>query len=403
MIKICMLAFSYYPADPRVRREAEALVEAGMSIDVICLKSNTETRKEFFGSICVYRLPLQRKRGGKLRYLWEYAFFILLSFFKLSFLHLLKRYKLVHVHNMPDILIFSALIPRLTGAKIILDLHDPMPEVYMAKYSISISHPMIKLLCFLENYSISFSNIVLTPNISFRNLFISRGCPEEKIHIIMNSPDEKIFRRNYTNINTKGSSSNDKFVIMYHGTIVERNGLNVALNAISKVRKNIPNILFQVYGEGDFVKHFLKRVEDLNLQNIVNYHGHVSLETIATDIRSIDIGLIPNNKSVFTEINMPTRIFEYLCMGKPVIASRTRGILDYFDEDSLCFFEPGNSESLSEVILGLYSNPLKSQTILNKGITVYKEHRWELERQRFLNLVRDLLGIEERKSKLNST
>jgi glycosyltransferase involved in cell wall biosynthesis len=389
--RIAMLVFSYYPADPRPRREAEALVHEGISVDMICLKGDYELNQEVINGVHVYRLPVKRKRGGKLSYLLEYACFIMMSFFTLSMLYMRKRYKIIHVHNMPDILVFSALLPRLCGSKIVLDLHDPMPEVYMAKYFISDKHPIIRLLCLIEKYSVWFSDLVLTPNIAFRDLFISRGCLEEKIHIVMNSPDEAIFCGKNANKNKNETLNHKQFVLMYHGTIVERNGLDTALYAISHLRDKIPNLVFHVYGKGDFVKRFLEIVDELNLRQIVNYYGFIHLESIARAIEDIDIGLIPNKRNSFTEINMPTRIFEYLCMGKPVIAPKTKGIVDYFSEDSLNFFEPGSVANLSEVVLDVYRKPSHSRAVLDKGMANYHMHRWELQKHHFVDLMKELL------------
>lgn len=392
--QIAMVVFSYYPSDPRVRREAETLLQAGMSVDVICLGENLEPKRETVNGMNVYRLPCQRKRGGKLRYFWEYTYFIFLAFFTLSTLYIRKRYNLVHVHNMPDILVFSSLLPRMCGSKVILDLHDPTPEVYMAKYKMKYSDPFIRILCFLERYSIRFSNLVLTPNIAFRKLFISRGCPKEKIHIIMNAPDERIFCPTNAQKNDNKASDKNKFVLMYHGTIVERYGLDTALYAISQLNGKVSKLEFNVYGIGDYVERFLELVDELNLKDIVQYHGSVSLEEISKVIEGIDLGLIPNKKNVFTEINMPTRIFEYLSIGKPVIAPRTKGIMDYFDEKSLNFFEPDKTESLAQVILEVYSNPMRRRAVLNRGIAIYKKYRWELQRQNLLDLVTTLLDID---------
>jgi len=395
--RIAMVVFSIYPLDTRVRREAEALVEAGMTVDVICLKENTKPRKEVINGVNCWRLPIKHKRTGKMRNIWEYLYFIILSFFWLSLIHLRNRYKLVHVHNMPDVLVFSALIPRLTGAKVILDLHDPMPEVYMTKFSINKSHPVVRLLLFLEKYSICFSNLVLTPNIAFRNLFISRGCPEAKIHIIMNSPQESIFHRTETK-NNHSIENEDRFLIMYHGELTTRSGYNIALKAVDNLREKIPNLEFHVYGDGEFKIHFLDLIGELNLNNIVTYHGVVSLESIAVAIESINVGIVPNRKTPFTEINLPTRIFEYLSMGKPVVVPKTKGILDYFSEDSLHFFEAGNADNLADAILEVYNNPSKSQAVLNRGISVYQKHRWEVEKKKFIDLVTDLARNENHKN-----
>lgn len=396
---VAILVFSYYSEDPRVRREAEALCTSGMSVDVVCLRKSSERNREIINGVHVYRLPIQRKRTGKLRYLWQYTYFGFLAFFAMSVLGLRRRYDLVHVHNMPDFLVFSALIPRVAGAKLILDLHDPMPEVFMTKYCLSESHPVVRFLVMGERLSILFSNLVLTPNIAFRDLFISRGCPKDKIHIVMNSPQETIFQTNNKKVKKNGKGKRSQFTIMYHGTISEWKGLNTALKAINLARDQIPNIVFDVYGEGDFVQAFLEYVEELNLKDVVSYHGHVSLENIARAIETKDVGLIPNNSSPFANINLPTRIFEYLCMRKPVIVSRTKGVLDYFYEESLHYVEPGSAESLAERIIEVYKNPSRSRAVLERGIAVYQAHRWEVERQHFVELITDLIGANPSQAK----
>lgn len=390
-----MIVHNYYPTDVRVRREAETLIETGMSVDVICLRKEYEQFKEEINGVRLYRINLTHKRGSTWRYLFEYAYFFFRVFLKLTILHLRKRYHIIHVHNMPDILVFAALFPRLTGAKILLDLHDPTPEVYMAKYLKQLTHPVIKILCLLEKLSIQFSHQVITPNKAFKERFISRGCPPGKIDIVMNTPMEKIFHGNITNHKSIKPSNNQKFVIMFHGSIVERHGLTTVLKVLNKVRKKTPNLLFKVYGEGDFVEKFINQVKEFNLSDIVEYNGWVPNEKIGEAILEIDVGLISNDLNPFTEINFPTRIFEYLSLDKPVIVPRTQGILDYFDDDSINFFNPGDVDSLVNVILRLYHKPAKQQKILERGVNVYNQYRWETQKQHFIDII---ISLIDRKS-----
>lgn len=366
------------------------MVEAGWAVDVLCLRKEKEKQEEEVNGVHVFRLPGKRTRGGKLWYLWEYGWFLLQAFFKLSLLHLRRPYRAVHVHNMPDLLVFSAMLPRLSGAKIILDLHDPMPEVYMAKYSIGRSHPAILLLSFLEKQSIKFAHVVLTPNIAFRDLFVSRSCPEEKIHIVMNSPQETIFKES-SGPREKPDGKRDSFIVMYHGSIMEWFGLEIALQALLHLQEKIPNLRLDVYGDGDFVQGFLRRINEFGLEKTVRYHGYRPQEKIAEAIREVDVGVIPNPLSPFTRLNFPTRIFEYLSMAKPVIAPKTKGILDYFDEGDLYFFEPGDPRSLAGVILEVYRNPVRRQEVLQRGMKVYQRYRWELQRKNLIEAVRPLL------------
>lgn len=394
--RIAMVVFSYYPSDTRVRREAEALVEAGMSVDVICLRWHREPTKEIINGVCVYRLALKRKRGRRLSYILQYIAFIFLAFVKLSISHLAKHYDIIHVHNMPDILVFAALLPGLSGSKVLLDIHDPTPEVYMAKYSVRRTHPAIRLLTFLEKCSIRFSDLVITPNIAFRNVFISRSCPDRKVQIVMNSPPENIFHNDAVKVNESQRKNPDEFVMMYHGTIVERNGLDTALEAIACLQEEIPNLVFHVYGNDEYVDQILNLVNKLDLNNVVKFHGFLPWEMIPGEIQLIDLGVIPNKMNPFNNINLPVRIFEYLSLGKPVVAPRTQGIMDYFDEKSLFFFEAGNADSLSKAILEVYRNPIRCQEVTNRGISTYSKYRWESQRRHFVGLVKNLL--ENRKT-----
>ncbi len=388
-IRVGMVCFSYYPEDVRPRRECEALTEEGMSVDMICLKKPGEPSTEVVNGVTAYRLPVRRRRGSMGRYIFEYALFFLLSFFKLTLLYIRKRYQIVQIHNMPDFLVFAALIPKLFGARIILDLHDPMPEVFVSKYANGHLSRTIRLLRTIEKWSVRFANVILTPNIAFRDIFASRSCGEDKIHIVMNSPQEDIFEK-YADPIPGDPASRGTFKLMFHGTVVERHGLDIALGAIDRIRPQIPGIEFNVFGQGDYVETFLDIVAERGLQDVVNYHGQVQLEQIVRNISSNDVGLIPNKLSTFTNLNFPTRIFEFICMKKPVIVPRTRGILDYFDEDSLFFFEAGDADSLAERILDIYTNRDRSREVLDKGYAVYNRYRWELQSKQYVDLVSSL-------------
>jgi glycosyltransferase involved in cell wall biosynthesis len=389
-----MVVYSNYPKDSRVRREAEGLVKAGMSVDVISLKGDGELLNAQINNVNIHRINIRKKRGSKLQYLWQWSFFLVAAFVKLSWLQIVKKYHIVHLHNMPDIIVFSAFLCKLIGAKLILDLHDPMPEIYKTKYNITGFHPIIRVLEFLEALSIRFVDLVITPNIAFRNLFISRGCPPNKIHIVMNSPQENIFQSEFQNRNRDDDQKQNEFIIMYHGYISEYNGLDIAIEAIVRVRKKIPKLVFHVYGSGNYLERVQEQINRLNLNDIVRVHGAVPIECIAQAIKSINVGIISNKMTPFTALNFPTRIFEYLIMGKPVIAPRTQGILDYFDEDSLFFFEPGNVDDLAKQIIKLNSKRSQCQKIVNKGVKVYHQYRWELQQKHFANLVAGVLGLD---------
>ena len=407
---VAVVLYSYYASDPRPRRETEAMARAGARVDVICLrKNNSEPATENLNGVNVFRIPLKRRRSGKAIYIFQYAWFWTASFFLLTLWSLRKRYKLVHVHNMPDFLVFSGWFPRLRGAKIILDLHDPMPELFRSIYGMDENHFVVRSLKSMEKKSIAFADLVITPNLAFKELFTSRSCPSRKIQTVMNSPETEIFRprmngvlqNGHPNGSTLENNAGERFTLMYHGLIVERHGLDLAVEAVAKLAGKIPGITLNLYGERtEYLEKILALAEMLNLKDAIQFHGFKTLGEIASDISKIDLGLVPNRLSVFTEINFPTRIFEYLAMNKPVIVPLTRGIRDYFTDDEMLFFKPNNADDLAAKIEWAYQNPAKLRLLVEKGRRIYEKNCWDLEQEKFLGMVGGIIKPENREVQL---
>jgi glycosyltransferase involved in cell wall biosynthesis len=391
--RVAMVVFSYYTNDPRPRRAAEALAGMGMSVDLVCLRQSAEDPKhEVLNGVNVRRVSLTRQREGVFRYFYQYAVFLLITSGIFAARSLTRRYAMVYVHNMPDFLVLCGLIPKAYGAKLVLDLHDPMPELMRTIFELPEEATSVRLLKFVEKWSIRLANSVVTVNRACAKLFASRSCRPEKITVVMNSPDEEIFRLRHRRTMADNRDGNKPFVIMYHGSLVERNGLDLAVEAFAKVRAVIPNAELRVYGgRNAFLDRVLDSVRKQGLEG-VHYLGSKKLEEIVKAIEECDVGIIPNQRNIFTEINTPTRIFEYLALEKPVIAPRVPGICDYFDEGSLIFFELGNARDLARQIEHVFHSPDDAREKLKRGLEVHRAHRWRDERLQLLGLVDELLS-----------
>jgi glycosyltransferase involved in cell wall biosynthesis len=393
------VVFSSYPADPRPRRAAEALAREGASVEVICLKeSDEEQPREIFNGIDITRVPLKRYRGGKLSYVLQYGTFILLAGSILAGRAWKRRYDLVHIHNMPDVLVFSALVPKILGAKVILDLHDPMPELMMTIFELRGDSSAVRFLKVLEKWSLCFADSVLVVNEACKKIFSARSCSAAKITVVMNSPDEGIFR--FRESPKQAPSPRDlsqPFVLMYHGSLVERHGLDLAVTALRQLRNAIPNAELRIYGRSTpFLEQVMDSVRDSELQEMVRFLGPKKLEEIAQAIGECDVGIIPNRRSIFTELNTPTRIFEYLSQGRPVIAPGSPGILDYFGPHELVLFKLGDADDLATKIEYVFAHPEETLRMVERGQQVYRTHRWSSERSRFLSVAAGLLKGEKR-------
>jgi glycosyltransferase involved in cell wall biosynthesis len=393
--RAAVVVFSYYPADPRPRRAAETLVREGMKVELLCLREHpSDARRETVNGVDVLRLPLRRRRGGALGYLMQYVTFLLSCLVTLGARSLTRRYSLVHVHNMPDVLVLSALVPKVLGAKVLLDLHDPMPELMTTIFGLPPESAPVRLLHRLERLSIGFADLALTVNIACKRLFASRSCRPEKMQVIMNAPDEDIFRfRAVGEAPSAARPSDQPFVIMYHGSLVERNGLDLAVDALARARASVPSARLRVYGASTpYLERVMESVKARGLSAAVDYLGPRRIEDIARAIEQCDVGIIPNKRNIFTQLNTPTRIFEYLALGKPVIAPRADGILDYFEEDALVYFELGDAQDLAQRIEYVFSHPREIVETVRRGQDVYRAHAWRREREAFVRLTGELLS-----------
>ncbi|PYI77798.1 MAG: hypothetical protein DMF04_05400 [Verrucomicrobia bacterium] len=245
----------------------------------------------------------------------------------------------------------------------------------------------------MEKRSIAFSDLVLTVNIACQNLYSARSCRRDKIRVVLNSPDDHIFRFRSANLNeSNGEMLAKSYSILYHGSLVARNGLDLAVKALETIRRSIPNVKLVICGDRTpFLDKAMELARERQLENNIDYLGVQNLNGIVAAISASDLGIIPNQKNIFTEINTPTRIFEYLALGKPVIAPRTRAIQDYFGDHDLLYFELGNAEDLARQIEYAFSHSKEVAEITQRGQGVYLDHTWTREKSQFLDAVGELV------------
>jgi glycosyltransferase involved in cell wall biosynthesis len=392
--RAAVVLYSYYASDPRPRRETEALHRAGMDVDVICLREDGEPANEIIDGVNVHRIPLKRRRAGKITYALQYLSFLVSATTLLSWWRLRRRYHLVHVHNMPDFLVFSALVPKLLGARVILDLHDPMPELLVTIFGLKERSFGVRLLKFLEKRSIRFADHILTVNQACKEIFSGRSCPPEKIQVLMNVPDERVFQYRHC-LDYPKPGPDAPFIVMFHGSIVERNGLDIAVEALRLLRQSVPAAELWVYGSATPFLHKVMNPASLNgLSGAVHYLGPKSQKEIVAAIQTCDVGVIPNRNNAFTEINTPTRIFEYLSVGKPVVSPRSKGITDYFGPDDMIYFDLGDAAGLAKQLEFIHRHPDRTRAITARAQQIYQRQSWSHARHEFIGRVAQLLGVK---------
>jgi len=380
-----MIAYTFYPSDARVRLEAETLAaQNGNQVTVLTPKINETPNNYVLNGVIVKELnSLKYTDYSFHKYLLSYIKFTFCAFLACTKLYLHKILDVVHIHNMPNFLIFAAIVPRIFGKKIVLDLHDSVPEIYAAKFHSS-SSKIFKILCLEEYVCTCLAQKLLCVNNIQRNLLVERGIPSEKITVIMNMPDTNMFspreEKQYK------PEKNEKFRLVYHGTITRRLGIDLAIRAVSSLVHSIPNIEFHIWGHGDYLNACKKLSQTLGVQDYIFFHDTVPVHKLQEILCEMDLGVVPNRQSIATEIMLPVKLLEYVAMEIPVVVPKLKTIQYYFSNDMVSYFDPGDVKSLSRAVYTLYSNKILRIKQSRNALGFLQKYRWHRHRNDFLNL-----------------
>lgn len=379
-----MVVYSHFSKDARVRRYAESLARKNIVVDIICLKENYTPKNS---KISLIQFPINRRRLHPLWYIVEYISFFLFSIFMLSKRSLHKKYQIIHVHNMPDFLVFCGLVPKLAGAKIILDMHDPMPELYLSKFNKRPNHILYKLLVFIEGASCRFAHVVLTANDTFKALFIKRHKNlSRKIHTILNCPDPRIFK-----FKPKTAKIGNRFTLLYMGTVEERFGLDIAIKSIALLSHKLKAIRLIIIPkldyEGSYLTMLKKMVGDLGLAQHVEFLPPKPLEEIVPVVQNADIGIVLARKNIFTQRIFPVKLLEFVQLGIPVIATQTRQLENYFDSTSIKFLKKTSTSHFSKAVTSLYKNKALMKELPKNAARYLITHNWFKEEKKYQMII----------------
>jgi glycosyltransferase involved in cell wall biosynthesis len=385
-MRVCMLAYTYYELDNRVKRYAETLTKRGDCVDVVALKRVGQPDNEVINGVQLYRIQNRViNEKSKLTYLYKLILFLLNSGLFLTKKHLSRSYDLVHVHSVPDFEVFAALIPKLMGAKVILDIHDIVPELYTTKFRVTNDSPIFKLLVLIEKASGAFADHVIVANHIWHKTLVSRSLAERKCSVIMNYPNSRLF------MIQPAPRRDGTVTLLYPGTLSWHQGIDIAIRAIALVKKQIPTVQFHIYGDGHEKINLARLISDLKLNEHVILHDLVSSEEMAHIMSKSDIGIEPKRNDPFSGDAFSTKILEFMAIGIPVIASRTRVHCYYFNDQVLRFFPSDDVAGLAEGILELVQNKDIRQRYVENAKTFVEQFNWSKKANIYLDLVDSLV------------
>lgn len=386
-MRVCMVSYSFYESDTRIMQYANALAKRGDTVEVIALRRRKAPATEDINGVTVCRIQSRDvNEKGRLSYLVRILRFMLAATLAITRRHFARPYQIVHVHSVPDFLVFAAVIAKLLGARVILDIHDILPEFYASKFGITRESFLFKLLVFIERISIAFSDHVIIANGIWKERLLSRSVAPAKCTSIINYPDPELFVRQ------PKLSHNGKFVILYPGTLNRHQGVDIAVRSFGRVAHKMPDAVFHIYGEGPDKQRLIDLSRELGVSDRVQVHDFLPAKQIARVMANADLAVVPKRaSSSFGNEAASTKIMEFMSVGVPVIVSRTNIDTLYHDESRVKFFQSENEEELAEAIYLLWSQPRLRQQLSESASAYIEGNSWTTRRLDYLALV-DRLG-----------
>ncbi len=394
---VCIVRHSFYPFELNVKREAEALRAAGHDVHVVCLRKRGEAARETVEGVHVHRLPVGHRRGNILRYLFEYNLFFALAFMRLVRLHRRLNFVAVQVNTMPDYLVFAALYPKVKGARVVLHLHEPVPELFRTMFHDRwYTGWFIALVKIAEQRAIRFADRAITVTEEMKRNYVARGADAGKITVVVNVPDDRHFRiENFAHLRDRIAAIKAEeraagvFRVLTHGAIEKRYGFDLIVRGVAMAREHVPGIQFRFMGEGGYLADVLRIAETVNMTDRVQHLGFLPFEQMIEEILLADVCVVAVQENPYSVLVHTNKMYEYVALRRPVIASRLASVAAYFPDDALLFFEPGRDESLAGTLRHAFENPDEMARRVEAATAIYQRYRWESERRKYLAVYTD--------------
>lgn len=385
-LRVAMVSYSFYETDNRVLRYASTLAKRGDYVDVFALRGEGKPVEEEMDGVHIHRLQARvLNEKSRFSYGWRICQFLARAAVLVAKYDFEKRYDILHIHSVPDFMVLSALIPKLRGTPVILDIHDILPELYTSKFNSGKQSRLFRILVAVERASCRFANHVIIANDIWRERLLSRSLTPDKCTVVLNSPDRSIF-----NQAGNGHSQNGKFLMLYPGSLNWHQGLDIAVRAFATISKDMPQTEFHIYGEGPSKNTLLELIKELGVEHQVKMPSTRSLREIAQIMATANLGIVPKRKDNFGNEAFSTKILEFMAVGVPVIVADTMIDKFYFDSSTVKFFRSGDVQDLARCMREMIENPQERQQQVENATRFVKMVDWSAKQHEYLELVERL-------------
>lgn len=389
-MKILYIWDSDYPWDVRVEKICKSLVNNGYEVHIAARNLKKLPEYEYKDGLHIHRL--KKFSNDKINYALTFPVFFS-PVWKCFIDGIIRKFKieLIIVRDLP-----LAIAGIWAGKRHKIPVIFDMAEDYVAMIkdiwrvrkfrgvNLVVRNPYLAKL--VERYALSRFDHVLVVIDEAVDVVLNGGCSSEKVTVVGNTPPLSVFKNNNPAILDDIELINKRYSAIYTGGIHMGRGIQVVIDAIPYIVKEIPDFLFVVIGRGYADEQLKKLVEANKVQKYVHWIGWVDHKKIADYIRVSKIGLIPHLVSDHVNTTIPNKIFDYMGLGLPVIASDAVPLKRILIEEQCgATFKSGDVEDFCLAVFTVY-NSLNDYG--KNGIKAVKtKYNWAEDEKRLLKVV----------------
>jgi glycosyltransferase involved in cell wall biosynthesis len=318
--------------------------------------------------------------------LYEYVSFTALATLRLIPEALRRHYDVVQIHNPPDFLVIAALLPRLLGSRVILDVHDLSSHMFRARFGGKIGKLIGRQLDVIERAAAKVADTVVTVHEPYRRELVAHGVPAEKVVVVMNVTDTALL----ASVDDRPDSAEaaSAFVVAYCGTVAPWYGVELVVDAVRQLVAEVPEVRGLIIGAGDALGAIRGRALENGVADRIQFTGQLPTEEALRQLAGADCGVIPNLPTELNRFALSTKLFEYIALGLPVVVARLETLNSYFSDEEVTFFEPGDSRSLATALVWVAAHPAEAKAKAQRAqARVETEYSWSANRARYLDAV----------------
>jgi glycosyltransferase involved in cell wall biosynthesis len=263
-----------------------------------------------------------------------------------------------------------------------------MPAFYRDRFPGRAQGPLTALVTGVTRGSAALATELLTVHEPLRRLSLERGVAPERITVVMNSADDRIF--DPSRHPRRGFMEDGELRLVHHSNLQRLYGLEFAVQAVALLGDL--RVRLDVYGDGPYRSEIEAAIDRAGVGERVQLHGRVALEELPRLLAASDIGLVPTRPEPYAEYSLSTKLLEYATMGVPIIASDLATFRVHFDERAIRYVPGADPAALAAAIRADVADP---EATVARGVEARRQaaaYAWPEQRRRYLEVVERLLA-----------